>query len=350
MITACIINHNGLEYLPETLAAVLGQSDQFGEILLIDNASIDGSREMVQTTFPQIRIVPLAENLGPAGGRNVAFRCATGDWILFVDNDIRLTAECLPRLLAALQENPRAIAAMPRVVYAGRPHRVQYDGAKAHYLGLMTLVNENGVAGSGEDRVRKIGSLVSACFLLDCCRWKQGLPFDDAFFIYFDDHDFALQARLQGHELLSVPAAVVYHREGTSGLSLRKHGSYSSLRVTLLIRNRWQILLKYYALRTIIRLAPMLLLYELSQFAVAAKKGWLKEWFTAVCWILGNLNSIKKKRRNLQCMRRMPDGDIFEGGALPFTPYLLQSRTETLLKEGFDNVIISYWERIKCHI
>lgn len=350
MISACIINYNGAEYLPETLGSVLRQKDQFGEILLIDNASTDGSRELVKSLFPEVRIIPLETNLGPAGGRNAGFQQAGGDLILFVDNDIRLTAECVPRLLAALQETPAAVAAMPRVLYADIPQRIQYDGAEAHYLGLMTLWNENVAFDSAGARMRKIGSLVSACFLLDRSRWNHCAPFDEAFFIYFDDHDFALKARLLGYELLSVPAAVVYHREGTTGLSLRKHGVYSTLRVSRLIRNRWQIILKYYAWQTVLRLMPVLLLYELFQFAVVVKKRWHKEWYGAICWIGVNWGSIMEKRRGLQGLRKLPDGQMLEGGKIPFTSYLVRSRIEAFAKNAFDSLVILYWKRMRRHI
>ena len=207
----CIINHNGENYLVETLESALGQGDGFKEILLVDDASQDGSLKIVRERFPSVKVIQLFENLGPAAARNAAFDRASGDRIVFVDNDVCMDVDCVDRLQQALDEHPRAVAAMPCVLFAHQQDVVQYTGGEAHFLGLMSLHDENRPVQLLATETRKIGSIVTACFLLDRRRWGRERPFDESFFIYLEDHDFGLRSRLLGHDILSVPSARCFH-------------------------------------------------------------------------------------------------------------------------------------------
>jgi len=220
-LTLCLVNYNGERYLEESLESVFIQKEKFKEILLIDNASEDRGLEIVRDRFPTVKVIQLDKNCGPGVARNAGFKTASCDLILFMDNDVSLALDCPDRLIQALSDNHSAVVAMPRVLYAHKKNIIQYDGADSHFLGLMTLHNVNQLLGASTDVTRKIGSLVTACFLMDRNRWKGYEPFDDTFFMYFEDHDFGLRTRTLGYEILSVPSACCYHREGTEGLSLR---------------------------------------------------------------------------------------------------------------------------------
>src|SRR5262245_52914772 len=120
--------------------------------------------------------------MGPGAARNVGFKAAASDRILFLDNDVSLAPYCPDRLTEALDENPRAAVAMARILYAHHQEIIQYDGADSHFLGLMMLQNANKPCASATTQTRRIDSVVTACFLIDRCRWGDGDPFDEAFF------------------------------------------------------------------------------------------------------------------------------------------------------------------------
>jgi len=342
----CIVNHNGENYLEETLEAVFEQKERFREILLVDNASDDASLEIVKEQFPFVRVIRLPENRGPAVARNVAFESASSNWILFLDNDVKMAPDCADLLLQALKENPRAVVAMPCILYANSQDVVQYDGADAHFLGLMSLHNENRPLSSLSTETRRIGSIVTACFLLDRSNWGETKPFDETFFIYLEDHDFGLRGRAYGHEILSVPRARGYHREGTQGLSLRQIGRYSDLRLLCLIRNRWQLILKNYSARTLFLLSPVFALYELAQLVLVIKKGWLRQWTQALFWILQNANTILSKRRFIQKTRKTPDRELLVGGPIPFREELTTSGLERIARGLLNGFASLYWKQI----
>jgi GT2 family glycosyltransferase len=344
-ISLVIVNYNGEQYLREASRAVSDASDEFAEVILVDNASTDGSLSIVCEELPRARVVRLGRNYGPATARNVGFKAARHQHIMFIDCDVVLAPGCARLLASALGACPGAVAAMPAVVYKHDRDRVQYSGADSHFLGLMSLRDADvGVAELCGRQPQAIGSLVTCCFLLDRERWGDQPPFDASFFSLYEDHDFGLRSRVLGHRILSVPSARVYHGQGTEGLSIRRTGRYTSQRVFLLVRNRWQVVLKNYQARTLLSLLPVLMLYETFQLAVAFKKGWLGEWLRAVAWVVGHRQAIMRKRHAIQEARVLPDREILSGGPLPFTRYIATSPFERIGKRMLDFVAIGYWD------
>jgi len=348
-VTLCMVNYNGERYLEESLKSVFDQKENFSEILLVDNASKDKSLEIIREKFPFVKVVKLKKNLGPGAARNEGFNSTNNDLVLFIDNDVCLSTNCAVELIRTLNINPSAAVAMPRVLYHanGRKTKIQYDGADCHFLGHMILHNVNRYFNGLQNIPQKIDSLVTACFLMDREKLHRSNLFDETFFFNYEDHDFGLRTRISGNEILSVPAALCYHREGTAGLSLREGGEYSKLRVFCLIRNRWLIILKNYHLNTILLLTPAFIIYEIFQLAGVIKKGWMMQWLKASFWIMFNLNKILLKRRTIQKARVIPDREILKGGPIPFTAELTKSSLEITLKNFLDFITGAYWSQIK---
>jgi GT2 family glycosyltransferase len=344
-ITLCIVNHDGGHHLAASLPTVVDShaEGEFDEIVLLDNASADDSIAVFQRACPEGRVVRLPENRSPGTARNAGLKAATHDRILFMDNDVRLTPGCVRELARALERTSDAVAAAPRVVYADAPEVIQYDGADCHFLGIMIPRHPDRPVSSCGKETSFANSIVSACFLLDRGRWRGGEFFDPTFRFYGEDHDFGIRARLSGHRLLAVPTALVVHGQGTPDLSLRPGGSYSSLRVTTLICARWQVILKNYAARTALGLAPCLVLYEGFQLAGAIHKGWLREWSRALLWTARHLPELLRKRRAVQARRVIRDRDILQGGPLPFRPELTRSPLERAALRLLNGILGRWW-------
>lgn len=346
-LSICMVNYNGEQYLKESLDSVFSQRDKFQEIILVDNASEDKSLDIVREAFPAVKIIELRSNQGPGKARNVGFKAASCDRILFLDNDVKLAPECPDRLMQALDAHPLAAAAMPRMVYDKNEHIIQFDGADCHFLGLMILHNTNRPLEGVSQETMKIGSLVTSCFLMDRKRWGIGDPFDERFFFNYEDHDFGLRTRIMGHEILSVGSACCYHREGTRGLSFRKGRSYPERRAFFLIRNRWQILLKNYELKTLFLFFPIFLVYEIFQLGGSIKKGWFIQWLNAFFWIFIHFTEILKKRRIVQGGRITPDREILKGGPIPFTESLTQGALERMGQDMLNRMAGMYWKQMQ---
>ena len=342
----CIVNYNGKRYLRATLQAARDCAGELHETIVFDNASDDGSPEMAEREFPDVKVVRLGENRGPAPARNAAIDQAASDRIVIIDNDVQIQPGCASLLCTALDDHPDAAIAMPSVIFAHDPDTVQFDGADNHFLGQQILHSENRPV-ADEGPVREMDSLITACFAVDRRRLPHDMRFDESFFIYFEDHDFGVRARLFGKEVLSVPAAHCLHDEGTEGLSLRQLGKYSSMRVFCIIRNRWLFLLRNYSAKTLFLLSPLMFLYELAQLFIAVKKGWAREWWRSARWVIEHRAEIREKRRVVQANRVLPDSAIMKGGRLPFRQELIGSRIEAIGRRVLDGLVLFYWRLVR---
>ena len=96
---------------------------------------------------------------------------------------------------------------MPRVVHADEPERIQFEGARAHFIGLMALERAEQPVDEPAAAAHAISSIVTACFLVDRRRWGGARLQDPSFFMYHEDHDLGLRAGQLGHRIVAVPRA-----------------------------------------------------------------------------------------------------------------------------------------------
>jgi GT2 family glycosyltransferase len=139
--------------------------------------------------------------------------------------------------------------------------------------------------------------MVSACFLINRALWQGGPPFDESLGFNLEDHDFAVGARLAGHSLWVQPAATVRHGWGTAGLSYRPGRKPPEARVFYLTRNRWIIVLRCFAGRTLLVLAPALLLFEAMQLVWLVSEGRGAVWGRALRSLVGRRRELRAERR-----------------------------------------------------
>src|SRR5688572_17999857 len=263
-ISAVVCNYNGREHLPPCLSALRAQTRPIDEVLVVDNASTDGSREIAAREMPEARIVALERNEGPCPARNRGLELSRNEWVLLVDNDAVLAPDVLEKLERAALSRPDAALVQPRSVVDADPSTVHYDGGALHYCGLFSLRNFFRPLARAEGQgVVEVGGAVSVALLVrrDVVRALGG--FDPAFFILFEDLDLSMRVRGAGHAILSVEDAICRHRGGTPGISYRGPIDYPERRAFLHSRNRWLHLFKNHSLRTLVLTAPALAVYEL---------------------------------------------------------------------------------------
>jgi GT2 family glycosyltransferase len=319
----CVINYNGSRYLPETLGRIRDLQAEVDEVVIVDDASTDDSLAVARKALPTARVIALEHNRGPGPARNTGLAALGADRVLFVDNDAVLEPGAIARLSKALDESPRAVMAVPRVVSASDPDHIEYEGGGSHFSGMVTLRSAGGSAQQATaGQPAAIGSLISCAFLLDRARWGPGELFDDEVQIYGEDHELGLRARILGHELLAVPTAVVRHGRGTPDISIRETGRFTALRIRNTILNRWQVLIKLYEGRTLVLLAPYLAAFEIFQLAGCIALGWGRHWRWAVASLVGHLPELRARRQAFQRVRRRGDRDTLEAGPHPFNPAL----------------------------
>lgn len=341
-ITLCLINYNGVAYLQQAFAALQALPTRFDEIVVVDNASNDGSLAYMET-LTWVRVIALSRNTGPAGARNAGYLRAKNDIILFQDNDILLTEGVPEALYNTLKEDPGTLVTMPRVVYRSDPETIQFEGADCHFLGMMSLRQANVSSARAATETAQTSSMVSACFMIDRRRYPHQQLFDEGFIFNLEDHDLGVRVNMLGFNTLVVPSATVLHGSGTPGLSYRPGNKVSAIRIYCLIRNRWLIMGRYYSLRTLVVLAPLLLVFESWQLTGLLIKGWGREWWRAFLDVGKHLPKLYDERKIFQAQRRRADREILRGGELPFTQAMNSNTLTRITVKLFESMMLVYW-------
>ncbi|HGY89719.1 MAG TPA: glycosyltransferase family 2 protein [Planctomycetes bacterium] len=338
-VTATITNWNGRQYLEGCIGSLLAQTHVPSRIILVDNASTDGSVAFVQERFPSVEILSLPTNEGPCPARNAGLEAAETPWVLQVDNDVNLAPDCLERLLA--HRDTECAILQPRALFDGERDRVHYDGGHFHYVGMMTLINFYKPLRDAGDHPSRIDAAISFALLLDRDKVLEAGAYDPAHFILFEDHDLSLRVRQRGYLVRHVPDAIAYHREGTAGISFREEKAYAPSRVFFHSRNRWLVLLKCHSWRSLLFGAPGLLAYEVAYFVFALREGHGIAWFRGKWKLLLALPRLLRQRRVVQRARRVRDRDLLRADPLTVSPLIRPGRALRALSR-----FLTFWWRL----
>ena len=174
-----------------------------------------------------------------------------------------------------------------------------------------------------------------------------GDPFDELYFIYFEDTDLSFRLRLAGVSLRLVPAATVLHREGTAGVSYRAGKRVPYRRAFLMSRNRWLFLLKSVSWRTFWLTLPAQLAYELVLFAFLTVKGQPHGWLAGKLALLGEFGTILGRRRATQALRTTGDRSLLRFEGFSFVPRLAGGRAAGCVHHALDAAFGAYWKLVR---
>lgn len=347
-ITVAVCNYNGEEHLPPCLDALLAQTHPIDELLVVDNASSDGSEALVRERYPSARWISTGINEGPSPARNEGLRAARNRWVLLVDNDAVLEPDVLEKLVAAARLHPDAALLQPRSVFAARPDEVHYDGGEFHYVGLFSLRNfhtpRSQAVGEG---VVAVDGAVSVVLLAERDVLLECGGFDPCYFILFEDLDLSYRLRAEGRAIYSVEDAIVLHRGGTSGISFRGAIEYPRRRAFFHSRNRWIFLTKNYRLWTLLVAAPGLAVYELVWALFTIRSGTFGGWLEGKLDYLKKLKGTLRERRRIQSRRRVPDRELLVGGPLTVSGQLRGEGGPGLALRTLDGCLTTWWALVR---
>jgi N-acetylglucosaminyl-diphospho-decaprenol L-rhamnosyltransferase len=209
-----VLNYNGRAWLEPCLGALATQSGAPSfEVLLVDNGSTDGSIGFVAARFPSLRIVDNGRNLGFAAGNNAAARAASGEILVFLNNDTVPASDWLARLnLATLAtiDAPGRTLVTSRLVFLDRPETI--DSAGDGYLRAGGAFKRgHGAAAAAYAASREVFGACGAAFAIERQLFERLGGFDDDFFMVYEDVDLSYRARLAGHACWYAADAVVRH-------------------------------------------------------------------------------------------------------------------------------------------
>jgi len=255
-LSYCVVNTNGREYLLACLAAI-ERTHPAGverEIIVLDNASDDGSAAAVRRLGGEIRLIALEQRAGKAENDSALMREARGTYCLLLNEDSELRPGATAALAAALEADPGAAAATARLLDSDGnpvPSAWRFPGVGTAAIGALFLHRRFTVQSVGSGTRRVDWAQSSALMVRREAAAAVGYM-DPAFFVYYDECDFARRLAEAGWHSLYVPAAAAVHHDQLStdlarglprivefhrnrDLYMRKHhGSTAALAVRLL--------------------------------------------------------------------------------------------------------------------
>jgi GT2 family glycosyltransferase/SAM-dependent methyltransferase len=269
LVSLIVVTYNSAELLPAFFAALATTTYARYEVLVVDNASHDGTPDLLTQRYPQARLLPNAENLGFGRACNQGARAARGDLLVFLNPDVIVTPDWLAILVRRAAEHPDAAIICPTTLYPGQPP-------------------------APAAAVEEVAAVPGCAMLMPRAAWQDLGGFDERIFLYWEDTELCWRAWLLGRRVLNDLEAIVYHERGGSGGGQRwdaeqtKNGLYTYLKLM-----RWRRTLPF---------AALLAAKTLAKLALRRQPGLLEAWR----WNWRRLGETLARRREL---RREGRGD-----------------------------------------
>lgn len=251
-VSIIIVSWNALDLLKRCLPSVVATDFDGFEIILADNASIDGSTDWVRKACPDVRIVRHPENWGFARGNNEAVPHARGELIVLLNNDVEVPPGWLVPIVARFDAASDLGAAQPKLHQFDRRTRFEYSGAAGGYLDRWgypfargrvfdTLEEDQGQY----DTPSEIFWASGTCLTVRTSLWRDLGGLEESFFMHMEEIDLCWRIQRSGYRIECIADSVVYHIGGGSLPASSPRKTFLNFRNNLLMlyrnlpRGRW---------------------------------------------------------------------------------------------------------------
>jgi GT2 family glycosyltransferase len=221
-LSGIIVNHNSQSYLKQTLSSLSKSLNSLNhEIIVVDNASSDGSLEAVKQDFPWVKRIALSQNVGFARGNNVGARQACGQYLFLLNNDTYVPTGAIQKLLELKKQHPEFGIVAPIILHPDETLQLSW-GKDLHLFSEVFL--KYFASGWYAWRFKRKRGRISqnvdwvsgACFLIERKLFEQIGGFDENFFLYAEDADLCRRIRKLGYTIHLTSEAWIIHYQGQS--------------------------------------------------------------------------------------------------------------------------------------
>ena len=303
-ISVVVPNWNGMKFVGMCLES-LARSD-FGdyEVIVVDNGSVDGSCEMIEENYPQVRLIKNQRNMGFAVACNQGINAARGTYISLLNNDIEVESNWLSKLYEGMERHPECGMGTTKMMFLDQRDVFYNTGDLFHAWSV------GGGRGQGE---KDVGQYDKEDYVFGACAGagiyrreffdKVGV-FDEDFFIFAEDVDLNMRGQLKGFKCIYLPEAKVYHI-GTATVGL-----YSDRYIYLCKRNDIFVLIRNYSLRMYFQYLWLILKHQFNDIKYFTYRGQGIVLFRSKLDALKMLLPMFIRRFHIQSSRSVPDRKI----------------------------------------
>ncbi len=241
-----ILNWNGTAMLRRFLPSVFQHTARVADIIVADNASTDGSVEMLKADFPSVRIITLDKNYGFAGGYNMALRQVEAEYYVLLNSDVEVTPQWLNVLQDYMDAHPDCAACQPKLLSESQRECFEYAGASGGFLDrygypfcrgrIFDVVERDG---GQYDTPLPVLWATGACLMVRSRDYWEAGALDERFFAHNEEIDLCWRLRIMGRSIFCLPASHVYHVGGGTLPKGNPRKTYLNFRnnLTMLYKN-----------------------------------------------------------------------------------------------------------------
>lgn len=303
-----------------------GQSSLRCEVIVVDNASSDGSPDMVQHCFPWVRLLACDSNLGFVKGNNLGVAASSARHVLLLNPDTEVLGDALATMVAYMDTHQDVGVVGPKLLFPNG----QVQPSRRRFPTLATALIESTVLqrcfsnhqvlrryyieDRSADDEQEVDWLVGACLLIRRKAWDDVGPFDERIFMYSEELDWCRRARSLGWRVVYLPSATIIHHEGQSSGQVMpaRHIYFQSSKVYYFRKHHGRLI------GETVRL--FLLATYVYQVLIESGK-----------WLLGHKRALRRERvsaylRVLRSGLRLPIGENTRLGASTLPPQARQTR------------------------
>jgi GT2 family glycosyltransferase len=281
------VNYNTCDLLRDCLLSLRKVVEPSFEVVVVDNASTDGSVAMVRDVFPSVRLIQLENNLGFAGGNMRAYDNARGEYVCFLNSDTRVHPQFLSEMTRFMDANPTVGGCQPKIQWMRDPTRLDSVGDWLTWTGLLYHRGYLAPDDLGEDPI-DIFAAKGACMMFRSSLLEKIGVFDENYWSYFEETDLCWRIWLSGHRMCLVPTAVVQHLlAGTSRDAESYIVSYHSF------KNRIHSMIKNFGGWTLVRVLPVHLVICVGLAVIYSIRGQRSKARAIVGALSWNVRSIR---------------------------------------------------------
>lgn len=298
LVTVSVLTYDGRELLEVVLPSLAAQRFVDFRTVVVDNGSSDGSVAWLREHWPGVDVVSLPRNVGVTAGLNACVEAADSELVVLLNNDLELHPDCLSELVGAMRAYPRAGSAAAKLV--DFHDRGVIDGAGDVFIWQGVAAKRGyGLRDDGQfDEPRAIFGASGAVAVYRRDALSAVGPFDDSFFAFYEDSDWAFRAQLAGWDCRYVPSAVAYHMG-----SVTVGGAATDFARYHLWRNTIWLVAKGYPAAALVRQAPRLAHGQANHLRDAVRERRLGLWCRAMRDAARGLPGALRRRRAVQRTR-----------------------------------------------
>jgi GT2 family glycosyltransferase len=312
-----VVNRNGEEIFPACLDSVFSQElEEPFEVIVVDDASTDGSVGLVRKSYPRARLVVQGRNSGPAAAKNAGAAVARGRVLAFLDNDVVLEEGWARSMLLALDSDPGAGAGASHLMLEGSDTYLNSTGGLVNLLGYAW---ERGIYLPDSKTYslnREVAYACSAAMAVKRDVFEQLGGFDPSYFYLYEDVDLGWRMNILGYRVIYVPEARARHRlSATMGLGGWRN-EYLSVRNRLytLLKNTEASTLRMVFRESIYRLFHDGAFYNYGNGGMGIERT-LVPW-RALAWNIVRWPYILRARKSIRSVRRVSDAELIAKGII----------------------------------